>query len=65
VRQLPHEDPWFREESVKHFYGFTDEIWAGLDDYERARKRIFHREFNLRKGLSEWVSRKHYDAKKK
>lgn len=65
LAKLPQEDAWFREESVKHFYGFTDQIWAGLDDYERARKRIFYREHNLRKSLSEWATRTHYDNKKK
>ena len=64
MRQLPTEDAWFREESAKHFYGWSDEVWESLSEDERARKMVFFREKNLRSSYAKWVETKHFDAKR-
>ena len=50
---------------MKRWYGWPDDVWAGLDDYERARKRVHWREHHLRKSLADHVRTKHFEAKNK
>ena len=63
--QLPGEDGHYREEEVKRFYGWPDEVWAGMCEHERAVKRVHWREYNLRKGLRQWVTEEHFKNKAK
>ena len=63
--RLPGEDWHYQEEEVKRFYGWPDAVWAAMSEHERAVKRVHWREHHARKGLAEFVSRKHYEEKGK